>query len=124
MLVHHEITPLQLARDGRIWLGLCLVSLSSKTKSGNIEIYRQWDNSRWHYHMENKKWVQSAGIELKDYEKEILLLSAQGYTMNEISTHIHKSVDTIKGYKRLLFEKLNVGNTTEAIGFAIQHKLI
>ena len=124
MLVHHEITPLHLTRDGRIWLALCSVSLSSQTKAGNIEISRQGCNSRWRYHPENKKWVKYAGVELKDYEKEVLRLSAQGCTMNEISEQIHKSVDAIKGYKRLLFEKLNVGNITEALGFAIHHRLI
>lgn len=124
MLIHHEITPLHLTREGRIWLALCIVSLSSRTKSGNIEITRQGYHSRWHYHMESKKWIRSTEIALNDYEKEILLLSAQGYTMEEISKQIHKSIDTIKGYKRVLFKKMNVSNITEAIGIAIQQKLI
>lgn len=123
-LINHEITPLHLTRDGRIWLALCSVSLSSQTKAGNIEISRRGYNSRWSYHPESKKWIEYEGIKLRDYEKDVLRLSAQGYTMNEISEQIHKSVDTIKGYKRLLFEKLNVGNITEAIGFAIHHRLI
>ena len=74
--------------------------------------------------MDSKKWIQSTAIELNDYEKDVLRLSAQGYTMNEISEHIHKSIDTIKGYKRVLFEKLEVGNITEALGLATQNKLI
>ena len=124
MLIHHEITPLHLTREGKIWLVLCIESLSSRTKSGNIEITRQGYHSHWQYHMESKKWIQSAEIALNDYEKEILLLSAQGFTMKEISKQIHKSIDTIKGYKRALFEKLKVSNITEAIGLAIQQKLI
>lgn len=124
ILIHHEITPLHLTRDGKIWLALCIVSLSSQTKSGNIEVTRHGYNLRWKYDMNSKKWIQSPRIELKDYEKDILLLSSQGYTMNEISGKIYKSIDTIKGYKRVLFEKLNVDNISEAISLSIQQKLI
>jgi len=124
MLVHHAVTPLNLTYDGKIWLALCMVSLSLQTKSGNIEISRQGCNLRWSYHPEDKKWVKYADIELLDYEKNLLRLSAQGYTMSEISKKIHKSVDTVKGYKRLLFKKLNAGNIAEAVSFAILHRLI
>jgi DNA-binding NarL/FixJ family response regulator len=35
-----------------------------------------------------------------------------------------KSVDTIKGYKRQIFEKLGVANTIEAISIATNQKWI
>lgn len=124
LLIHHEITPLHLTQNGEIWLALCLVSLSSQTNSGNIEITRQGHNLCWRYDIESNKWIQYDGIELRDYEKDILRLSAQGYTINEISDKIYKSIDTIKGYRRVLFEKLGAGNITEAISIAIQYKLI
>jgi len=124
ILIHHEITPLHLTSDGKVWLALCMVSLSYNTKSGNIEVTRQGHNSRWRYHNVRKEWIESTKIELKDYEKNVLILSAKGYTMNDISKITHKSIDTIKGYKRVLFEKLGVGTITEAISLAIQHKLM
>ncbi len=124
ILIHHEITPLRLSRDEKIWLALCSVSISSNNTSGNLIISRQDCKTQWRYNFESKKWIQFDGIVLKDYEKDILLLSAQGYTMNEISNRIHKSVDTIKGYKRVIFEKLKVENITEALSFAVQYKLI
>lgn len=124
VLIHHEITPLHLTKDSKIWLALCMVSLSSQTKSGNIKAVREGYNLRWDYNMENKKWIESVEIELKDSEKDVLMLSSQGYTMCEISERIHKSVDSVKGYKRVIFEKLNASNITEAISHALQQKLI
>ncbi|MBQ3632216.1 MAG: response regulator transcription factor, partial [Prevotella sp.] len=50
--------------------------------------------------------------------------SAQGYTMKEISDHICRSFDTVKFYRRQLFEKLDVANITEAIAFATNYGLL
>lgn len=33
VLVNHKLTPVQMTPDGRIWIALCVVSLSSKKKS-------------------------------------------------------------------------------------------
>ncbi|MDR1645366.1 MAG: LuxR C-terminal-related transcriptional regulator, partial [Tannerellaceae bacterium] len=113
-----------LTKEGKVWLALCTASISSQVKAGNIEIARKGYNKRWVYSLEGNKWKECVGIELKDAEKDVLRLSAQGYTMNEISNLLCKSLDTIKGYKRQLFEKLDVDNITEAISFAIIRKLI
>jgi DNA-binding CsgD family transcriptional regulator len=124
MLINHKITPLRLTKDGRVWLALCTASISSQVKAGNIEITRKGCNVRRTYCLKSNKWKECAGIELKDNEKDVLRLSAQGYTMSEISEQLCKSLDTIKGYKRQLFEKLEVDNITEAIFSAINKKLI
>ena len=62
--------------------------------------------------------------ELKEMEKEVLKLSAMGYTMNEIADKINRSFDTVKSYRRTLLEKLEVANISEAISFAINYRLI
>ena len=59
--------------------------------------------------------------ELKDMEKDVLKLSAMGYTMNEIAGEVNRSFDTVKSYRKSLFEKLGVNNITEAISFAMNH---
>ena len=41
-------------------------------------------------------------------EKQILTLSAQGYTMKEIAEKMLRSFDTVKFYRRQIFEKLDV----------------
>ncbi|MGL4493606.1 MAG: helix-turn-helix transcriptional regulator [Tannerellaceae bacterium] len=37
---------------------------------------------------------------------------------------MNKAVDTVKGYRKTLFQKLNVGNISEAIAYVTLHKLI
>ena len=59
--------------------------------------------------------------ELKDMEKDVLKLSAMCYTMNEIAGEVNRSFDTVKSYRKSLFEKLGVNNITEAISFAMNH---
>lgn len=124
MLINHKITPLRLTKEGKIWLIFCSVSFSSRTNAGNLEIMRKGCNTRWTYNFGCKKWKECKEIELKDVERNVLKLSAQGYTTNEIAERLYKSIDTIKSYKRKLFEKLEVGNISEAISCAVNKKLI
>ena len=124
LLINHKITPLHLTDDGKVWLALCTASLSSHNNVGNIEVTRIGYNTRWKYNLETHCWKESEGVDLTDSEKEVLYLSTQGYTMNEISEHMYKSLDTIKGYKRQIFEKLDVGSITEAISMVINKKMI
>lgn len=124
MLINHKLTPVLLTKSGKIWLAVCMVSLSSHNTSGHIKIYQDGQTNFWNYSLESHRWIQNSGILLSDKEKDILLLSAQGYTMNEIADKLYLAVDTIKFHKRKLFEKLEVKNITEALSFAINRKLI
>jgi len=54
----------------------------------------------------------------------ILLLSTQGYSMDEIAERICISLDTVKFHKKNIFEKLQVKNIVEAIIFAANYKLL
>ena len=78
----------------------------------------------WEYSLEYHKWTKNEGITLSDKEKDILSLSARGYTMNEIADHLCVAIDTVKFHKRRLFEKLNIKNIAEAISFATNYKLL
>ena len=44
--------------------------------------------------------------------------------MNEMANKLCIAIDTIKFYKRKLFEKLEVKNITEAIAFVTNYKLL
>ena len=63
-------------------------------------------------------------IKLKYEERQVLILSSQGLTMNEIADKMCKSVDSIKFYRRNIFEKVGTKNITEALMFATIYKLI
>lgn len=124
MLINHKLTPVLLTKSGKIWLAACVVSLSSHNTPGHIKISQKGQTKYWKYNLEKHRWIENEGIVLNDKEKEILLLSAQGYTMNEIANKLFLAVDTIKFYKRRLFEKLDVKNITEALSLATNQKLL
>ena len=76
------------------------------------------------YSTDRHKWERKEGITLSEAEREVLRLSAQGYTMNEIADRVCKSVDTIKACKRSLFAKLGVKNIAEALFHAVNYQMI
>lgn len=123
ILINHNLTPICLNHEGRIWLAACLVSLPIQDMTGNIEMRKINESAIWKYSFRNRCWKKEKGIAINEREQDILSLSAQGYTMKEIADRICLSLDTIKFYRRKLFEKLEVKNITEAIAFAQNHKL-
>lgn len=123
-LINHQITPLRLTQNDRLWLGLCAASISSNSKSGNIIVSKKGSKEYSLYNINSKKWEVIHRPELKEMEKDVLKLSAMGYTMNEIAGEINRSFDTVKSYRKSVFEKLGVNNITEAISFAMNHRLI
>ena len=124
LLINHKITPLTLTADGRLWLALCTVSLSSHKEAGHIEFIQFRTGEKRAYSLQAHRWKDSETITLKPEEKQILTLSAQGYTMKEIAEQMFRSFDTVKFYRRQIFEKLDVKNITEALALATNYGLL
>lgn len=61
---------------------------------------------------------------LTDGEKSVITLSIQGLTMTEIGDKMCLSPETIKKYRKQIFEKLGVRNISEAIIAATNNKLL
>jgi DNA-binding CsgD family transcriptional regulator len=123
-LVNHKLTPVLLTETGKIWLAACVVSLSSHNTPGHIEMRKYNQPAFWQYFPESRRWKENPGITLNEREKDILLLSAQGYTMDEIAGRLFLAIDTVKFQKKKIFEKLEVKNIVEALSFAANHKLL
>jgi DNA-binding CsgD family transcriptional regulator len=123
-LIHHQITPFRLTENGQLWLALCAVSISSSSKSGNIVIKRKNSSDYWHFNRTSRKWEKMSHPKLKSVEIEVLRFSAMGYTMSEIADEVHRSLDTVKMYRKDIFEKLEVDNIATAISYAKNHRLI
>lgn len=123
-LINHQITPLRFTDSGQLWLGLCAASISSANKPGNIVISKKKSKEYWLYNQNTKRWEIIQRPELKDMEKDVLKLSAMGYTMNEIAAEVNRSFNTVKSYRKSLFQKLGVNNITEAINIGMNHRLI
>ncbi|MDR0793940.1 MAG: helix-turn-helix transcriptional regulator [Chitinophagaceae bacterium] len=124
LLINHKLAPLLLDKSSNIWLALCVVSVSSNEKAGNAFIQKIGSDKKFIYSTENKKWQSEKITKLTGIEKEILLLSIQGITMNEIAQKVNLTQVTIKFHRSNIFEKLKVKNIAEAIACAANHKLI
>lgn len=123
-LIHHTLTPLALAQDGKIWLALCTVSMSSNNTPGQIVVKKENSKEYHEYDLIRHKWILREEKSLSETERDILWLLTQGYTMTEIADKLCKSVDTIKSCKRLLFTRLGVKNITEALYHVVNYRLI
>ena len=123
-LINHTFTPISLTKEGNIRLAACVVSLSSHSKPGYAEIRNTNQTTFLKYVPETHSWKEEAEIILNEREKDIVVLSSQGLTMNEIAKRLFIAPDTVKFHKRKLFEKLNVKNITEAFAFSLNHKLL
>lgn len=124
VLINHKLTPILLTDDGRIWIAMCTVSLSSQSTPGHVEFHIEGVHKYWKYDLDFHKWEEKKMVQLKQEEKQVLLLCSQGFTMNEIADNMCKSVDSIKFYRRKLFEKIGTKNITEALTYATVYKLL
>jgi len=122
-LINHKLTPLVLDREHNIWLALCIVTHSSGDKAGNIFITKKGENKRFQYDVSLKDWVKQKRINLTTHQKQILALSIQGFTMDEIARELKLTEATVKFHKRNIFKKFQVKNIAEAISFATNYNL-
>ncbi len=123
-LIHHTLTPLVMTLDGKIWLALCTISMSSRSKPGHIIMKKENSKKYYEYDLFRHQWVLKEEKPLSETERDVLWLSTQGYTMNEIAEKLCKSVDTIKSCKRILFTRLNVKNIAEALYHVVNYRLV
>lgn len=70
------------------------------------------------------KWHDSTPIVLTETEQNLLMMSAQGYTTEEIADRLFRSVDTMKYHRKKLFRKLGVETISEALSHAANYCLL
>ncbi len=124
ILINHKLTPIALTSDGQIWLALCVVSASNHSTPGHIEMHRVGSPEYFEYNRLTRRWDKRKMPTLTEGEKQVITLSIQGFTMAEIADKMCLSHDTIKKYRKQLFEKLGVRNISEAIIAATNNKLL
>lgn len=124
LLINHRLSPLMMDKTGHMWLAVCFVSISSNDSFGNVQIRKSGQSNYWCYEPEIDRWIEKEGIKLTEREKEVLMLSARGLTVEGIANRLHRSKDSIKSRRRAIFEKLGVNSISEAIAFAVNYKLL
>ncbi|QHS63749.1 response regulator transcription factor [Chitinophaga agri] len=124
VLINHKLTPLFLTVDGKMWKSMCIVSLSPHQSAGNARIYRQGAGDLWELNPGTRTWHKMEKPVLTEREIEVLRLHAQGLNINQIAERLFVVPDTIKYYRRRIFERLQVTNIVEALSYAVNSKLI
>ncbi|HEY8884172.1 MAG TPA: response regulator transcription factor [Chloroflexota bacterium] len=61
---------------------------------------------------------------LSDREREVLSLTAAGYTNQEIADKLILSVKTVDTYRSRVMEKLNLHHRSELVKLALRHRLL
>lgn len=124
ILVNHKLSPLVLDTNGNIWIALCVVSPSSNLTSGNFFIKNSAENTFLEFDLAANKWKETTAVKLNNQEKQILLMSVQGYTIEKIAQQLFLSSSTIKFHRKNLFKKLKATNISEAIAAAMNYGAI
>lgn len=122
-LVEQHYTPVAL-RNGKVWLALCTISLSSHKKSGNLLIQHTESPVYYEYSNGSHSWISKRMKPLTDTEKSVLMLSAQGFTTEETAQKLSKSTDTIKSYRKRVMKKFNSSSISEALMFGLNHNML
>ncbi|WP_300353385.1 helix-turn-helix transcriptional regulator [Fluviicola sp.] len=124
ILINHKLTPLFLTSQHKIWKAMCIVSLSHHQQAGNVFIEKQGSDELWELNTENNSWLKSMKPKLNEREIELLRLHAQGLSINQIADKLFVVPDTVKYYRRRIFERLDVSNIAEALAYAVNNKII
>lgn len=124
ILINHKLTPLFLTSKGKLWKSICMVSISHHQHAGNVYINKQGSDQAWELDIKKNVWRKFHNPVLTEREIEILRLYAQGLTISQIADKLFIVPDTVKYYRRRIFERLNVGNIVEALSSAVNRKII
>ena len=122
-MVNHRLTPLELNAKGQLWLALCSFSLSPRKDFGNVRMWRVTESGNGivgnrdvrEYSLADGKWHNIAPIVLSETEQQLLMMSAQGYTNEDIASRLFRTSDTMKYHRKKLFRKLGVETICAAL---------
>ena len=61
---------------------------------------------------------------LSEREREVLILTARGYTSQDIGNQLSLSINTVQTYRHRLMDKLNLQNRSELVKYALRKGLL
>ena len=123
-MVCHKLRMLDFDANGLPHLILALVSPSVHEGDAIFFAGTRSEGYIFVFNNENRAWEPVEPVHLSDDEREMLRLTMQGNTLEQMGSIMCKSIETIKFYRRQVFLKLNVKNIAKAIAYAIHYRLI
>ncbi len=123
-MVSHKLTVIAEDRRGHPQLILGLVSPSIHDKPGFILARLMNTDTIYRYQPETHSWETATVPHLTDNELTMLRLSIQGHSLDAIGRLMFKSTESVKYYRRQVYEKLGVRNISEALAYAADYCLL
>lgn len=108
-------TPVALTENGKIWLTFGTFSPSANFTLGSTLLRGPSKDEYYSYSFKNHNFKEVCIKPLSTTDRNILLLSSQGYSVESIASILYKSADTIRTHKRNLFKVLGVKTIIEAV---------
>lgn len=124
IIVTHKMSMLQCDAQGIPTLALGMVSPSVGNTGGDVMVQIPSTATTYSYSWSDNKWMEQEHIALSAEEQTMLRLSMQGFTVEKIANIMCRSVNTVKFYRKQVFQKFNVKSISEAIAYAIHNCLI
>lgn len=115
MNLQHKSIPLRLTRTGELWLSLILSFPATGNCKGQLEIENTRTHERFVYQDDKVGWIKQPSLSLTERERMVLIMAAQGRSLDWISNALCISVCSVKACRNKLFAKLGVTNIQEAI---------
>jgi DNA-binding CsgD family transcriptional regulator len=122
ILINHKLTPLILNEEGNLWISLCLVTLSTSKKPGNMYILMQDENVKYNYNFVTKEFTPEKSKQLTQIENNVIQYLSMGNSTRELSQILSISENTVKFHKKNINRKLGVKNSNEAVYFSTIQK--
>lgn len=124
ILINQKLTPILLNEKNQIWLALCTLSVAPYKKKRGIIIRKEGEKTQYTYDFASNKWRTINVVNLSDIDIDVLRLSEQGLSNQEIADLLYYDINSIKFHKKQIFKQLKVTNIKEAIDYAYNNKLI
>lgn len=117
--VNHKYTTLCFDNNGipKLLLGMASPVVPKTGSSITASVYGT--NLHFRYNPDNKDWEPINVPCFSDDEILMLRMSMSGLSIIDISKRMFKSIDTIRFYRRQVFDKCNVNNINEAIAYCL-----
>lgn len=120
----YRFSPLSEDEHGTPKSFVVAISFATGNLEKKVMVMNQRDGRRDLYDLATSQWDDWKIPELTPIEINVLALSAQGLSVNDISRALRKAVDTIKSARKRIFRKFQVENITQAILYALNNKVI
>ena len=124
VMVTHKISVIATDSQGYPLLILGLVTPSPYDCTGFITARITGTDIIYHYHPDSRSWETGTLPHLTDNELTMLRLTIQGHEIKDIARLMFKSPESVKYYRRQVYDKLGVRNISEALSHAADYCLL